>query len=478
MGTHDVSLLTLDDGIFEVKATGGDSHLGGEDLDNRMVEYVMQEFNKKNKVDIKDNARAMRRLKTTCERAKRTLSSSTVANIEIDALYDGIDCNMIITRAKFEDLCVDIFKRTMDPVEQVLRDAKKSKSDVHEIVLVGGTTRIPKIQQLLSDFFNGKELCKSVNPDEAVAYGACIQAAILAGHGDNKTKDLLLLDVCPLTLGIETAGEVMTPMIKRNSTIPTKKTQTFSTYSDNQPAVNIKVYEGERKFTKDCNMLGNFDLTGIPPMRRGEPQIEVTFDLDANGILNISAIEKSTGKSEKITIRNDKGRLSEEDIQKAIDEAEKFKEDDELLMKKIEAKNTLENLIYTTKNSLSNEDIKSKINDDDKKELDDKIKEFQEWISNNNDASYDDYQQKINEFQEISKRILGENNQQPSFNGMNGGMPNFDPKQMEEILSKMTPEERTNLEKMASQQFSNNTTENTPENNVNTDNDLKIEEID
>ena len=294
-----------------------------------MTEFVALEFKKKTKLDITENPRAMRRVKTACERAKRTLSSAATANIEIDSLFEGQDCNVIITRAKFEDMCSDLFREAMEPVDQVLKDSKKSKSQVNEIVLVGGSTRIPKIQQLLSDYFNGKELCKSVNPDEAVAYGAAIQAAILGGHGDVKTSELLLLDVCPLTLGIETSGNIMTPMIPRNTTVPCKKTQTFSTYTDNQPACTIQVFEGERKLTKDCNKLGTFDLTGIPPMMRGQPQIEVTYDLDANGILTVTACEKSTGKVQNITIKNERGRLSEEDIEKAIKDAEKFKAEDE-----------------------------------------------------------------------------------------------------------------------------------------------------
>lgn len=457
-GTFDVSLLTLDEGVFEVKATGGDNHLGGSDFDNRMSEFVAQEFKKKTKLDITGNPRAMTRVRTACERAKRTLSSSASANIEIDALMDGVDCNVVFTRAKFEDMCGEYFRKSMEPVEQVLKDSKISKAQVDEIVLVGGSTRIPKVQQLLSDFFNGKELCKSVNPDEAVAYGAAIQAAILGGHGDAKTSELLLLDVCPLTLGVETAGNVMTPMISRGTTIPCKKTQTFSTYADNQPAVTIQVFEGERKFTKDCNKLGTFDLTGLPPLPRGQPQIEITYDLDANGILTVSAVEKSSGKSEKIAIKNERGRLSEDDIERAVKEAEQFKAEDEKMAKRVEAKNGLESLVYSAKNSLSDEKLKEKISESDRTELEAKIKETQEWMDSNASASTEEFEAKTKEFETISHRVFQSaygSGGMPNMSGM-GGMPNMDPEQMkkmEEMFASMSPEERANLEKMAREQM-------------------------
>jgi L1 cell adhesion molecule like protein len=450
-GTHDVSLLTIDDGVFEVKATAGNSHLGGEDMDNRLTDYVMTEFIKKNKEytvsRLKENGRASRRIKSACEKAKRVLSSTTSTSIEIDSLVDGKDCNVSLTRAKFEELCADLFRDALEPVDRVLSDAKVSKGEVHEIVLVGGSTRIPKVQKMLSDYFNGKELCKNINPDEAVAYGAAVQAAILGGNGDEKTDSILLLDVTPLSIGIEVQGTINHVLIPRNSQIPCKKSQTFSNSSDNQQQCEIKVLEGERSRSKDCNVLGTFMLQDLPPARRGTLEIVVDYDLDANGILLVSACEKSTGKKEKISITNDGNRLSKEDIERMINEAEKYKDEDIKYKETQESKNSLEQYLYGIKNSLTDQ-LKTSLGSNLSK-VEEAVSEGLLWLEANGNGTNELYDEKHKEVEAVCMPLLKEaygSGQNTQFEELAKNMTPEQKTQFEELAKNMTPEQKTQFE--------------------------------
>lgn len=417
-GTLDVSLLTLDSGLFEVKATSGNTHLGGEDMDHKIMSWCLKEFQMKNKgvnVDqMMKNKKVLSKLKAACEKAKKTLSAASNAVVEVDSLYDGIDFRVSLARAKFEQLCVDEFNKCLAPVEQVLKDAKMSKGQISDIVLIGGSTRIPKIKELLKNYFNGKEPKQDINPDEAVAYGAAVQGAVLAKVKDAKIDSLVLVDVTPLSMGIETAGGQMAKIIQRNMTIPCCKEQVFSTYSDNQPGVTVKVFEGEREFTKHNNLLGTFELSGIPPMLRGIPKIQVKFDVDANGILNVSATEESTNKTNKITIKNDKNRFSSDELEKMIEEANKFKEEDKKNKERFDAKNDLENYIYGARNSTSGEEFKSKLGEENVKLLNDIVNESLQWVEENQELTTEEYKAKQKEIEDkISPILMKAYNQQP-----------------------------------------------------------------
>jgi heat shock protein 1/8 len=480
-GTHDVSLLSIDNGVFEVLATSGNTHLGGRDIDNVIVEYCIEYAKKQMNLDLKNNTKAKNRLLCAAEKAKLILSSALTTSIEIDSIDNGVDFNLTLTRAKFDEICKNIFIKTLEPIDKVLIDSGKSKSQIDEIILVGGSSRIPYVQTKLSDYFNGKVLCNSVNPDEAVAYGACVQAKILLDgllkkenpdyqNNDNNIGDLLLIDITPLTLGIETNGQYMSPVINRNTTIPIKKSEVFSTDSDNQTTVTIRIFEGERKFTKDNNLLGTFNLENIPPMKRGQPQIEISLDVDANGILIVTAVEKSTGVSKNITIENNKGRLSKEEIEKMINDAEKFKDEDEKKKNILNASADLKNYCFDVKHVV--ESVLKDTEDDNKNKVSEKLNEILSW--NNDSHDLNEYNEKQKELDSLYKPLCDKYKDIISTSTNSSNPDKNNDFNFEELMKNINPEQKQQFEElMKNQDFMKNMM-NPNNDNLNTDN-LNVE---